>query len=88
MRGGEDAHVNPQVVAAAEALDRFFLQHAQQLRLRVEAHVADFVEKDRAAVGMLEAADPPRVSAGESTLLVPEELALQQRLRIARSSPR
>ena len=59
MRGGEDAYVNPQAVAAAEALNGFFLQHAQQLRLRVKAHVADFVEKDGAAIGLLEAADPP-----------------------------
>ena len=72
MRGGEDAHVNPQAVAAAESLDRFFLQHAQQLRLRVEADVADFVEKDGAAVGLLEAANPTRVAPVKAPLLVPE----------------
>ena len=32
------------------------LQHAQQPRLRVERHVADLVEEQRAALGLLEAA--------------------------------
>ena len=33
-------------------------QHAQDLRLRLARHVGDFVEIERAAVGLLERADP------------------------------
>ncbi len=36
------------------------LQRAQQLRLRVGRHVADLVEEQRAAVGLLELADIAR----------------------------
>jgi hypothetical protein len=50
------------------------LQHAQDLGLRVRAHVADFVEEQRAAVSLLEAADALLVRARERALLVTEQL--------------
>src|SRR6185436_5637236 len=53
---------------------------AQQLRLHRHRHLADLVEEDRAAVRELEA---PGLLAGrsrEGSLLVAEELALDQRL--------
>ena len=42
------------------------------------AHVADFVEEQRAAVGLFEAADALLVRARVRALLVPEELGLEQ----------
>ena len=42
--------------------------------------VADLVEEERAALGHLEAAAPARDGPGEGALLVPEQLAQQQRL--------
>ena len=63
---------------AAEPLELVLLQHAQDLGLRVRAHVADLVEEQRAAVGLLEAADALLVGAGERALLVAEELGLEQ----------
>ena len=42
---------------AADTLERPLLEHAQQLHLHVEGHVADLVEKQSAAVGELEPAD-------------------------------
>ena len=56
------------------------LQHAQHLGLRLRAHVADFVEEDRAAVGLLELADLLLGGAGERPLLVAEQLRLDQLL--------
>ena len=44
------------------------------------AHVADFVEEDRAAVGLLELADLLLGRAGERSLLVAEQLGLDQLL--------
>ncbi len=44
------------------------------------AHVADFVEEDRAAIGLLELADLLLGGAGERPLLVAEELRLDQLL--------
>ena len=42
------------------------------------AHVADFVEEQRAAVGLLEPADALLVGAGEGALLVSEQLRFEQ----------
>ena len=47
---------------AADARHDAVLQHAQHLRLRGERHVADLVEEERAAVGLLELARPVRRS--------------------------
>src|SRR3546814_8614877 len=56
----------------------FRSQHAQQPRLKIGRHVADLVEKQRTAVGLLEAAFALRRGAGESAALVAEELGFQQ----------
>ena len=81
--GGDDAHVGVDRRVAAHALELLFLQHAEQLGLASPGHVADLVEKERAAVGLLELADAAAVGAGERAPLVAEELAFQQRSGIA-----
>ena len=53
----DDAHVDRDLLAAADALDHAVLQEAQQLRLQRQRHVADLVEEQRAAVGDLDLAD-------------------------------
>ena len=78
--GGDHAHVDLDRLLRADPLDLALLQHAQQLRLRAQAHVADLVEEERAAVGLLELADLLRGGAGERALLVAEQLALDQLL--------
>ena len=55
-------------------------EHAQQLRLQRRGHLGDLVEEERAAVGQLEAAQPPLGGAGEGAALVAEQLALDERL--------
>ena len=60
--------------------NRAVLEHAQQLGLHAEGHLADLVEEERPPAGQLE---PPLllpVGAGERAALVAEELALQQLL--------
>ena len=49
--------------AAADRGVFALLQHAQETRLRFDRHVADFVEKERAAFGLLEAARCARFCA-------------------------
>jgi uncharacterized protein YoaH (UPF0181 family) len=66
---------------AADAVELAVRQHAQQPRLQVERHVADLVEEQRAAVGLLEAAAARGLRAGEGAALVAEELAFEQVLR-------
>ena len=75
---GDQPHVDAERPRAAEALELVLLQHAQDLGLRVRAHVADFVEEQRAAVGLLEAADALLVGAGERALFVAEQLRFEQ----------
>ena len=79
VRRGDDPHVDPDRLRAADALELLLLEHAQELRLQVERQVADLVQEERAAVGQLEAPDPPRDGAGERAPLVAEQLALEQR---------
>ena len=75
-----DAHVGRDRLVPADALELLLLQHAQHLGLRGRGHVADLVEEERAAVGLLELADALPVGAGERALLVAEQFALEQRL--------
>ena len=75
-----DAHVGAQRLVAADAPELARLEHAQQLRLHVEGQLADLVEEQRAAVGVLERALARRDGAGERAALVPEELALDERV--------
>ena len=56
VRGGDDAHVGLDRLVAADAVEAAVGQHAQQPRLQLRRHVADLVEEQRAAFGLLEAA--------------------------------
>ena len=62
----------------ADAPDLALLERAQQLRLQVERQLAELVEEQRAAVGLLEQAGARHHRAGEAALLVAEQLALDQ----------
>jgi hypothetical protein len=75
---GNHAHVDLDHAVAAQPLELLLLQHAQHLGLRLQAHVADLVEEDRALVGLLELADLPIGGAGERALFVAEQLRLDQ----------
>ena len=61
--GGDDAHVALDRRAAANRRVFALLEHAQQPRLRLHRHVADLVEEQRAALGLLEAARCERLLA-------------------------
>src|SRR2546427_7074389 len=45
VRRGDDAHVHRQVVAGADGREALLLDHAQDLGLRAQAHITDFIEK-------------------------------------------
>jgi hypothetical protein len=61
--------------------DLVLLQHAEELRLHRERHLADLVEQDRAAARRLEEPTVVLARAGERPAPMAEELALEQRLR-------
>ena len=71
--------VRPAPDVASDALVHPLLDHAKQLGLQRRRQLADFVEKERPAVGHRERAFPRRHGAGERSLLVAEELRSGQR---------
>ena len=77
--GGHDhAHVHGDGAVAADALHLPLFQDAQQLGLHHQRHVADFVQEQRAAVGLFEFAQVPGGGAGERALLMAEQLGFDQ----------
>src|SRR5207249_2968028 len=65
----------------ADALHLFRLEHTEELRLKADRELADLVEEDRPTVRGFDEPGLRVVSTGERPLLVPEHLALEQRLR-------
>ena len=55
--GADELDIDGDRFAAAERRHHAFLEHAQQARLQRERHVADFIEEQRAAVGLQDLAD-------------------------------
>ncbi len=78
---GDHPHVDLQRLDAADPLDLALLENAQELRLEVERELSQLVEEDGPAVRELEHALARRGRARERSLLVSEELALDQVLR-------
>src|SRR5580700_5273148 len=62
----------------AHALEDTLLQDAQQLHLHRRTHVADLIQKQRAALGNLESPLARGNRASKRALLMTEELALEQ----------
>src|SRR5687767_5768839 len=65
MRGGDHAHVRLDRLVAADAIETPVRQHSQKAGLQLLRHVADFVEEERPALGLFEAAAPHALRAGE-----------------------
>src|SRR5262245_45628885 len=80
ISGCDDPDVNVNRIAAAEPLEFALLQHAQQHYLQLRRQLSDLVQKERAAVRLLEAPLAPLDRAGERAALVAEEFRGQQRL--------
>ena len=79
--GRDDPHVHLDGLRAPHTLEAALLQDAEQLHLDAVGELADLVEEDGAPVGHLEASPPLAHGAGEGSLLVPEELRLDEGLR-------
>src|ERR1017187_7759929 len=88
MRGGDCSDVHANLLRAAHAIKGAFLQHAQQIHLKLGRNVANLVEKDGAAVRQFEFAALLLVGAGERAFFVPEQLRLEKRFRQRRAGDR
>ena len=72
--GGDDPHVDPDLLVAAEALDAPLLQEPQQRGLAFHRQITDFVEEQRAAVSHLDTTELACLRAGKGASLVAEQL--------------
>src|SRR5262249_10150319 len=72
--GGNDPDVDIDLFGTAEGADFAFLENAVELHLHGEAHVADLVHEERAAVSGLEETLAVFIGAGEGSLHVTEKL--------------
>jgi hypothetical protein len=81
VRRGDDANVHTHALIAADAHELPLFEHPQQLHLRLQVGLADFVQKQRAPVGGLELPARPRVGPGKRAFLVAEQLGFDQARR-------
>ena len=89
VRRRDQANVRAQSLVPAHPLKgALFAHHAQQLHLRARVDLANLIEENRAAVRLLEPADPAFVRTGERASLVAEQLALEQLRRERRAMDR
>ena len=78
VRGGDDANVNLDRFAAADAFERMSFEHSQKLRLNRGTHFADFVEHERTLVSGFELADLAFRGPGKRTAFMAEQFAGQK----------
>ena len=78
---GNDTHVRLEHTRATEPLKLPFLQDAQELRLRSQAHLGHFVEEQHARAREFELAGLGRHRAGKRAAFVAEELRLEKLFR-------
>src|SRR6267154_4518787 len=76
--GGQNANIHGEGLARAHRLEALFFEHAQHFGLSAQAHVSDFVEKQRAAIGFLEFTDLVFRRAGETAFHVAKQFGLDQ----------
>ena len=78
IRRGDDAHVDLDRLAAADGFKLLLLQHAEQFDLRLQRQVADFIEENGAAIRDFETPIAIRQRAGERSLHMAKQFALDQ----------
>ncbi len=81
VRRTDNAHVRPNRLVAADPGKLSLLQHTEDLALNLERHFADFIQKQRSVIRLLEASDALAVRSGKRSFLMSEKLALEEILR-------
>ena len=74
MRRRDQAHIDPPGLGAADPFKAAVLNHSQQLHLRRQGNVSDFVEEQSALIGQFKAAFARCSSSGVGPLFVAEQL--------------
>ncbi len=88
LGGGNDAQVHMDTLVGAQPLQFLLLQHPQQFDLLGQRHAFDFIQEQRAAVGIFQLADALALGAGERAAFVAEQLGFKQLLGDGRAVER
>ena len=78
VRRGDHAHMGFDGSMSTDTVELPIRQHAQQPRLQVERHVADFIEEQRSPFGLLKPSAPLRLRTGEGSAFMAKQLGFQQ----------
>src|SRR5689334_17713092 len=78
VRRRQYPHIHRNRLMAANPLDVFFLQEAQQIGFQLQWQIAYFIEKQGAAVGRFYPPDLALMGAGKGPLLVTKQFGLDQ----------
>ena len=81
VRGGYNPDINGNRRNSAHPLELALLEKPQELGLQFLGNIADFVEKDRAAMGQFDLARLAPVRAGKRPLFMAEQRVLAVSLR-------
>ena len=81
IRRRHHANISLDHFIAADTRELSVLQHAQQTHLRRQTHLANFVEKQRAAIRFFKPSATQRARISKRAFLVTKQFRLEQRLR-------
>ena len=73
MRGHQHAHIDPHRLFTAYAFYLAFFQHAQELGLHVQGHVANLIKKQRSMLRLFEFAYVPSRRAGKRAFFMSKQ---------------
>ena len=76
--GADDAHIHRCFFGITDTADGLFLNGAQEFDLHGQRQIGDFIEEQRAAVGMLEKAETVLICTGKAAFFVTEKFAFHQ----------
>ena len=88
VRAGQKSRIDLHRQGLAHGHDFVLLEHAEELGLQGEGKLADFVEKNRSAIGRPEHAQHRLLGAREGAANVAEELAFEKTLADTRAVDR
>ena len=78
MRGGNHSHIGFDRTVTTDPIKTAVAEHAQQAGLQVEFHVADFIEKQGAAVGLFKATATHALCPCERPAFMTKQFAFKQ----------
>src|SRR5690554_3258570 len=78
VSGGNNAHIHSDRYVSTNAVELTIGQYPQQPRLGLGGHIANFIQEQRAAVGLLKASLATGHRAGKGAFLMAEQFRLDQ----------